>query len=537
MPTMPETPPPAVVDTVNTYDAVPYDSFPFVQTHPDRMATIATLFGLKPPAVETCRVLELGCAGGGNLLPMAEQIPNGTLLGIDMSPRQIDDGQKIIAAAGLTNVELRKASILDVGPDFGEFDYIIAHGVFSWVPAAVQDKIFEICAANLAPDGIAYVSYNTYPGWHMRGMIRDMMTYHASRFDTPVKKTRQARALLDFLVHSLHAQDRSAYAVMLKQELESIRGQADHYLYHEHLEVVNEPIYFHRFAERARDKGLQFMGEARIGTMVTANFGPEVDRTLRTVAQDLIQMEQYMDFLRNRQFRESLLVKEGTTVNYTIYPEVLRKLYVSSPSRPAQEPIDIRSTEPVPYRSPTGATLSTSVPLVKAAMQHLREVFPRAVPFDQVHQAAREKLAMPAAAPAALNQERHLIGVGLLNCYTASDLVGLHAYAPPLEPEVRDMPVASPVARELAKTVGLVPNRRHELVKITDIERHILPRLDGTRGRMKVVEELTELVTDRKLVIKEGESVVTEPQKLRLALTTLLDQSLNALARQALIVG
>jgi methyltransferase-like protein/SAM-dependent methyltransferase len=534
---MPETPPTAPVDTVNTYDAVPYDSFPFAQSHPDRLATVATLFGLKPPPVETCRVLELGCAAGGNLVPMAEQLPAGKFLGVDMSPRQIDDGQKLIAAAGLTNVELRKASILDVGPDYGEFDYVIAHGVFSWVPAAVQEKIFEICAAHLAPNGIAYVSYNTYPGWHMRGMIRDMMTYHASRFDTPAKKTRQARALLDFLVHSLHAHDKSAYAVLLKQELETIRQQADHYLYHDHLEVVNEPIYFHRFAERAKAKGLQFMGEARIGTMVTSNFGPEVDRTLRTVAQDLVQMEQYMDFLSNRLFRESLLVKAGTPVNYTIYPEVLRKLHVASPARPVKEPIDIRSTDPVPYRSPSGATLSTSVPLVKAAMQYLREIWPHVVPFDQLHQVARERLGLPATTPAAMNQERHLIGVGLLNCYTASDLVELRSSVPQFLREVRDMPVASPTARELAKTSGMVPNRRHDLVKITDIERHILPRLDGSRGRMKVVEELTELVNGGKLVIKEGEAVVTEPQKLRLALTTLLDQSLTAVAYQALLVG
>src|SRR5439155_10600404 len=122
---------------------------------------------------------------------------------------------------------------------------LICHGVFSWVPTAVREKILDICAKNLAPHGVAYVSYNTYPGWHMRGMIRDMMRYHAMRFTTPQNRTQQARALLDFLAQSVR-QD-SPYSALLKSELEAVRHQADHYLYHEHLEDVNDPVYFHQF--------------------------------------------------------------------------------------------------------------------------------------------------------------------------------------------------------------------------------------------------------------------------------------------------
>jgi SAM-dependent methyltransferase len=182
-----------------SYDEVPYDSYPFPQTHPDRLATIATLLGLQPAPVEHCRALELGCAAGGNLIPMALTLPDSTFLGIDLSARQIDDGRQTVAALGLTNIELRQLSILDVDASFGRFDYLICHGVFSWVPAAVQEKILAICAAHLAPHGVAYISYNTYPGWHLRGMIRDMMLYHAQQFREPAVRVRQARNLLDFL--------------------------------------------------------------------------------------------------------------------------------------------------------------------------------------------------------------------------------------------------------------------------------------------------------------------------------------------------
>src|SRR5262245_44196078 len=161
-----------------SYEEVPYESKPISSSHPDSLATMAMLYGLQPPPLPSCRILELGCAGGGNLIPMALTLPNAQFVGIDLSPRQIADGQATITALGLGNIDLRALSILDVGPDLGTFDYIISHGVYSWVPAAVQEKILAICRDHLAPGGIAYISYNVYPGWHLRGMVRGMMLYH-----------------------------------------------------------------------------------------------------------------------------------------------------------------------------------------------------------------------------------------------------------------------------------------------------------------------------------------------------------------------
>src|SRR6516165_7913322 len=152
-----------------SYDEIPYSNNAFYHTHPDCLATVATLFGMKPAPVQACRVLELGCGRGGNLIPMATSLPTSRFVGIDLSARQIAGGQEAVESLGLTNVELKQLSILDVDSDFGRFDYIICHGVYSWVPAAVQEKILEICAQNLAPSGIAYISYNCYPGWHLRG--------------------------------------------------------------------------------------------------------------------------------------------------------------------------------------------------------------------------------------------------------------------------------------------------------------------------------------------------------------------------------
>ena len=127
-------------------------------------------------------MLELGCASGDNLIPMALGLPNARFVGIDLSARQIEQGQRQVSALGLANIELRQYNIADVDASWGKFDYIICHGIYSWVPAPVRERLLAICRDNLAPNGVAYVSYNTLPGWHMRGMIRDMMIYHSAAF-------------------------------------------------------------------------------------------------------------------------------------------------------------------------------------------------------------------------------------------------------------------------------------------------------------------------------------------------------------------
>ena len=135
----------------NTYDELPYESHAFPQTHPDRLSVIARLFGMQPAPLEGCRVLELGCGNGANIIAMAALMPDATFLGVDLSPRQIEVGQARIAELGLTNVELRAADLLEIENDLPVFDFIIAHGLYSWVPPNVQQAVLRICSRHLSP--------------------------------------------------------------------------------------------------------------------------------------------------------------------------------------------------------------------------------------------------------------------------------------------------------------------------------------------------------------------------------------------------
>src|SRR5271169_6418311 len=178
------------------YDEIPYPGSAFSRTHPDRLAVMAILFGMAPAPVARCRVLEIGCGDGGNLIPMAFGLPESSFTGVDLAESAIARGQELIGRLGLRNIQLRYLDLMDVDSGFPEFDYIIAHGVYSWVPPQVAEKILDICKSHLAEQGVAFVSYNTYPGGHLLDTIREMMQFHMRNIHIPRERLRQARELL-----------------------------------------------------------------------------------------------------------------------------------------------------------------------------------------------------------------------------------------------------------------------------------------------------------------------------------------------------
>jgi methyltransferase-like protein len=522
--------------TPTSYDVVPYESFPFAQTHPDRLATVARLFGMAPPPVDRCRVLELGCASGGNLLPMALTLPDSTFVGIDLSARQVEDGHKMVTTLGLKNLQLQHRSILDVDEHFGRFDYLLCHGVYSWVPNPVQDKILEICAQHLAPNGVAYVSYNTYPGWHMNGMLRDMMVYHARRYRQPEDRVNQARALLDFLAQATSKQS-NAFGTLLKEGLEAINRGRSSYLLHEYLEEVNDPIYFYQFVERATAHGLQYLGEAQIGAMLASNFPPEVAKTLHQLSSDLIEMEQFMDFVRGRKFRQTLLCHQNVALRRQLTPQALTGLFVAAQVQPASAKPDLTSNAVEQFQSPTGLTSSTGNPLIKAALVCLGEAWPSGLSFEALVAAARGRLARQKEADrTTLAADTQALGANLLHLHV-SNVVELHVHQPAVVTTVSERPAVSRLTRLQAEAGLWVTNLRHELVRLNEFERHLLRHLDGTRDRPALREVLKELAMKGILTVRQNNQPITDVNLVSRVLTEALEQHLPRLARNALLVG
>ena len=169
----------------------------------------------------------------------------------------------------MTNIELHERNILDLDFDVKQFDFIIAHGVYSWIGAEVQDRLLQLFAERLTPNGLAFISYNTYPGWHMGAMVREMMRFHARNATDPDDQVRSSRDFLATLAQTLAGYD-NPYARCLREEAELIRPRPDFYLYHEYLGESNQPVYFHQFVERAAAHKLQYLAEAQFGNMAVA---------------------------------------------------------------------------------------------------------------------------------------------------------------------------------------------------------------------------------------------------------------------------
>ena len=516
----------------SSYDEVPYSVGAFPQTRPDRLAVVASLFGMNPAHPSRCRVLELGCAAGGNILPMALADQDTQFVGIDLSERQIADASATARQLELKNVDFRAVSITDVGEDFGQFDYILCHGVYSWVPPEVQQKILEICSKRLAPQGVAYVSYNCYPGWHTRGAIREMLWYHTERIADPTTKVRAARGLVAFLAKFAPKSD-GAYGALIHQELAILLATPDTYLLHEHLEEFNEPLYFHQFMNRAAEKGLQYLGESQISSMVAGRFGADVEKILREISPDLLHMEQYMDFLRNRMFRQTLLVHDSIKLDYALRPEPVREFFIST------------SAKPVPKAEPAAdgteefkagkATLATPDPVMRAAMHCLAESTPTPLRFDELLAAARARLGR--AAEEGPPEEARQLAVRLLNCHV-SNMVEFSMSAPPFVRELSERPLASPYARLRAKEGGRIVNLRLESITLAEPSRLVLQHLDGRHDRRDLIEMITRYIEShppQKTELANSESEKLDPPEVRAQI--YVDQVLEAFAKSALLVG
>lgn len=469
-------------DVSKRYDEVPYQSNAFHESHPLWLATVATLFGMKPARPESARILEIGCASGGNLVPMAESLPHSQCLGIDLSQRQIAEGQKFVAETGLTNVELRQASILDIDDSYGTFDYIVCHGVYSWVERHVQQKILQVCGKHLAPHGVAYVSYNTYPGWHMRGMLRDMMKFHASRFNAPEKQIAQSRAMLNVLAKTVPSDD-NPYGLLLKHESERLARSSDYYIYHEQLEISNDPVYFHEFAQRANDVGLQYLAESELQSMLTNQLPPDIRAALREVGTNIIYAEQYLDFFRNRTFRKTLLCRRDVAVNRNLNADSFMGLYFASELAPKEPITDIHQCPSTVFERTGWPTVTVRTPISIAALLCLREVWPAYLSLAELEHRVRDVLRL---SPATQQSSREF--ADQLGTWYTNGVVKVSLGAAPCTNNIAPHPVASRVARAQARMGRrLVASLLHQNVLLSPFDAFVLTLLDGSRDRTTIV--------------------------------------------------
>ncbi len=517
---------PALERTAAHYDEVPYQSHPFPLTQPPRLAAIAMLFGLTPPPVPTARILEIGCAAGGNIIPLAVRFPESTCLGIDLSGVQIEQAARRAHTLGLRNLELRRQSVTHIGAGDGPFDYIICHGVYSWVPEGVREVILRVCAERLSDNGIAIVSYNVLPGWHMKMAVRDSMIAHAAHIPDPTQKIAQARWFIDFLKERVSKD--TPYGNALRTEAEFLANLRDDYVLHEFLEDENSPCTVTQFVRAAERAGLGYLGETELHTMIAETYGEETALSLRQLSENrLLPLEQYIDILTGRTFRQSILVKAATAgrAQRALNPQRLAPLHVACRFTPDPEPGKDGTRV---FRDGAGRTLTTASTGVGVALELLAGRYPgTATPADLIATAGRWA-ASPATQESAVTDALYkMMNAGMLDFYTEPVPVGAASAA---------RPVAIALARvDAALGVTSTANLRHEPVSLDAGGRLLVPLLDGTRDREALCEGLLQAMAGSGTQLMRDGQPITRYDDRRSAALELIEAMLKSLEAGALL--
>ena len=463
---------------INPYDAVAYPGHSFSQTHPARLATIAHFHGMQAASPSAMRVLELGCGRGGNLIPMAAQYPGSEFVGIDLSGSAIEHARIATAELGLGNLAFHHCDIMDVAAEPGTFDYILVHGVYSWVPDPVRDKIIALFGELLSPHGIAYVSYNALPGCRLRDLSRDVMLFATRDIADPQERVRVARASLKAFAEA--SDPSSFHGAALRMRLEQVADMPDNVLYHDDLNPGARAFALHEVLGSAERCGLQFLAEASFPNMYGAAKGPAQAMLAGIPVEDAALREQTLDLLIGRAFRETLLCRAAVPLRRGIRPGALKPYHVAAHARLVEETGGEEQKPGVDrFEFDEGVRLSVDLHLAKAALRRLSKIWPASIAFeDLVAQAVADvgsELGSDVEAQLARLDE------ALVAIFKAG-LLDIKLEAPPLTTVIAERPLASEVARWQATTTREVTDLRHRMVALDGVVvRKFVCLLDGSR--------------------------------------------------------
>ncbi len=508
-----------IARTALKYDLLPYQSKPFAQSQPARLGAVAKLFTLDASPMENARVLELGCASGGNIIPHAMRYPGAKFIGVDLARTQVAAGRARIAKLGLSNIEILCQSFTEIDDTLGSFDYIICHGVYSWVPAIVQNAIFRIICARLSPVGIACVSYNVLPGWRMMQPLRDAFLLQIPDHVDSLGRVAQARELLNFLKDA--SPDNGPYGDMIRSWAERLSSLPDDYIAHEFLEETNSPSTLREFTGSAARHGLGYLGECELSSMILDNYGHEVAQQVRARSKnDLVESEQYLDLLSGRTFRQSLLVADDrmADVNRALSPDRTESLHFLAIAGLRIE----QNGKKASVIDAAGRTLTSDIKAVIEGIGRFIVRFPASSSLDDLTQGVDD------TARAQIQDAMYQMMIAGM----------VHVMSEPVAmlPTVSDKPCAMLLARaDAADGEALTTNQRHETVTIDAAARILLPAMDGTRDHTALIDLLKAAALGGQLTFNKDGAAVAGAEQITAVATQYLPELLAGIALAGLI--
>lgn len=455
-----------------SYAQTPYKTLPRKECDPTRLGAIARLYGVQAAEPVHCRVLELGCGDGGNLLPLAERYPKSSFLGVDFAPGHIEQARASSERLGISNVEWVCVDIASYTPPRAEFDYVVVHGLYSWVSYELRARILSLCKHALKPHGVALVSYNVLPGWRQRGAVRDVMQIGARLTGglDPDERLQSGLSLLK-LVASVRSEPTDPYGCYLREAASRLDRSEPSYLVHEYLDQHNEPCLFADFAQRAASEGLQFLSEAKVSLMSAEGLGNDVANVMRQLSHDVIAREQVLDLCRNRMFRESILCHDNLRLERDLKASAFKSLFF----RTTYRRIAAEEGKQMFQELVSGREIEAPGGEISGVLAALGSLGAFGGTAAQVRETARH-------AGAELS-EADLVS-SLLTLWR-SGFVEVACDGAPVQ-FIPHQALAS--AREQARRDGAVTSFRHESLELSAVERELIARADGSLSSEELVD-------------------------------------------------
>lgn len=469
------------------YDESPYACNPIPCTAPEQLALAALLHGGPAPRFTSARVLEIGCGDGANLMPLAYFRPDCRFVGVDASAVQIDDARRSAERLALVNVVLHAGDIRAVGPTLGEFDYIVAHGVMSWVSDAVRDAIFALCRDHLAADGLAYLSFNTNPGWLVRGLVRRSVLQPRGRRSLEAltagarERAQAMRAVIEAAEHP--------YAQLLRRELEIAEGAGESALLHDYLAPHNRAYWFAEFAERAAGFGLRYVVEAPYA-VAEYRVPAAIGRAARELENDPLKIETLIDVLWYRQHRASLFCRSDSAAPAPSRAALLERVTIAAGCRPEPEPVryDTGVEQTFVGLSEPSIVTRTSDSLDKAALALLAELWPLGIGWRDLVEQARARLRDHGVPEPADGAEVELEQT-VLDLHTQGQ-AELRLRALPVPKLVSYPPALIPLTRWEVERRAIITTPTHARFATAPADRAVLARLVGAQTPDELAREL-----------------------------------------------
>lgn len=472
-----------------SYDTVDYPAHIYPQLHPSRLAAIAQLHGIDAATPSACRLLEVGCGDGLQLLTLALAYPESTFVGIDLSSTAIARGEALRQHLGLENLQLIAADLLQWQSALPHFDYILAHGFYSWVPDVVRKRLWQLCQQHLAASGIACISYNALPGCHLRRMLWDALKFHSGGISDPATRIARARECLDLLMLGMPSDNR--YATVMAGEIEELKERLNpSVLFHDDLAELNQPFSFDEFIRAAGAHGLAFVAEASYHEMSLRNAGEPARPLLEALAQDdVVTKEQYLDFFTGRRFRQTLLCRQEARPQARPNPAAVAKLeLVASLSPDTPEPDHEGKLR---FSRPASGGVRTDNRVMQELLKLAGAHSPAATSVQMLLDAARS------GAHSEHPRDHDMdIACNFLTRAFEVGVVELHCDAPRFATRLSEHPYASPLARRQVHTgAALVASLRPSMVSLDDeYSRQLLLSLDGKHDRSALLAKLQPLL-------------------------------------------